>query len=186
MEEREISGWIQASTPKVSESIDRELQEDHFKLIADWYHYALFELMITKSFQSDPTWIGKKLGIKPADARAALARLIRLGIVEEVEGNYRRTTNYLTTHHLPFSGSAFRSAQDQFLNMAKNSLVNTPYEKREQVSLSIAARTEDVELIRKKIRKFHKQLNDWVEARGEATEVYHLVTAYYPVSKEES
>jgi uncharacterized protein (TIGR02147 family) len=185
LDEREIAGWVSNHTQKVIETKERALQEDHYKLIADWYHYAIFELMMTRGFKSEPSWIAKKLKIKPSEARIALARLVRLGIAEEKDGNFSRTTHYLTTHHLPFSGSAFRSAQDQFLNMAKNSLIHTPYEKREQVSLTIAARPEDIELIRKKIRKFHKQLNDWIEARGEATEVYHLVTAYYPVSEEE-
>ncbi|RYZ86408.1 MAG: TIGR02147 family protein, partial [Proteobacteria bacterium] len=43
----------------------RTIQEDVFKIIADWHHAAILELTETDDFKNDPQWISTRLGITP-------------------------------------------------------------------------------------------------------------------------
>ncbi len=182
----DLQSWIDLEKDPGANPRERELQEDEFRVIADWYHYAIFELFAVRGFKPEPKAISRCLGITAVEARAALDRLTRLGALREERGRgLKRTTNYLTTHRTPHSNSALRMIQNQVLDLAKRALEDTPYGKREQVALTIAARESDLPKIREKIRKFHKQLNDWIERRGGADTVYHLATTYYPVSTSE-
>lgn len=61
------------------------LSVDHFKVIADWYHYAILELTHLPHFRGDPSWIAKSLGIKVYEVRAAVERLQRLEYLEITE-----------------------------------------------------------------------------------------------------
>ncbi len=180
----ELVSWIELTKETKLTPQDLQLREDEFKLIADWYHYALFELIMVEDFNPAYPWISAHLGISRSEAKSAVERLIRLGIfIRDEGGGLKRTTPHLTTQHHPFSNSAFRSMQHQMLSMGHEALEGTPYEEREQCALTIAARKSDLPEIREKIRKFHRGLNDWIEKRGKADCVYHLATTYYPVTK---
>ncbi len=43
-----------------------QVQEDTFKLMANWYYFAISSLSETKNFISDPKSISKRLGLKTA------------------------------------------------------------------------------------------------------------------------
>lgn len=58
-----------------------QLHLDAFKAIADWYHFALLELIHVSGFRSDAKWIGKRLGISEFEVQLALDRLLRLGLL---------------------------------------------------------------------------------------------------------
>ncbi len=178
----ELTVWIQPKKYSASRS-DREIRADHYRLIADWYHYAIFELFAVTDFTPSIAEISSRLGISPAQSRDGLMRLIRLGVVEKRNKTYQRTTNYITTQNTPFSTPALRVSQHQALAMADEALELTPYEDREQIGLTIAARASDLPEVKKRIRKFHKQMNDWLEKRGQADTVYVMTTAFHPVSK---
>jgi uncharacterized protein (TIGR02147 family) len=56
---------------------------DGFKLISDWYHFAIMELSLVEGFKSDAKWIAKRLGISIHEVTAAIERLKRLDLVED-------------------------------------------------------------------------------------------------------
>jgi uncharacterized protein (TIGR02147 family) len=55
---------------------------DAFRFMSDWYHLAILELISLESFRPDPLWIAKKLGVSASEVREAVARLVRLGVLE--------------------------------------------------------------------------------------------------------
>lgn len=64
-----------------------QLTDDAFKVISDWSHFAILQVIALKtyrekSFSIDPTvWIAKKLGIQTVQTKLALERLLRLELV---------------------------------------------------------------------------------------------------------
>lgn len=63
-----------------------QLQLDAFKVISDWYHLGILELMKMKSFRSDVKWMSRRLGIPVIQVELAIDRLARVGLLKR-EGN---------------------------------------------------------------------------------------------------
>lgn len=68
---------------------ETQVTMDQFKLIAEWYHFAILELFKTKAFVCTPKRIAAALDLSEDDAAEALARLERLQFVEKKAGSYR-------------------------------------------------------------------------------------------------
>ena len=45
-----------------------QLAVDSFRIISDWHHYAILELLRLDHFRPDPAWVSKTLGIGSDDA----------------------------------------------------------------------------------------------------------------------
>ncbi|MFN8370509.1 MAG: TIGR02147 family protein [Bacteriovoracaceae bacterium] len=73
-----------------------ELTLEAFKIVSDWYHYGITQLFFVEGFQDDPTWIAKMLEIRPIEAKFALARLEKLGIIERDKNGKLIRTNTLS------------------------------------------------------------------------------------------
>ena len=115
------------------------LAMDHFRMIADWYHYAILELTTVVGFQSDAAWVAKKLGINKIEAQSALERLVRLDMLKvNDQGNYENSSGNNTTIGNEFTAVAFHKLQKQVLLQALHALENVPMEKRDQSSMTMA------------------------------------------------
>ncbi|MFX5656662.1 DUF4423 domain-containing protein, partial [Acinetobacter baumannii] len=75
-----------------------DLRADQYQLLADWRAFAVLSLLRTKGFRNDAVWIGRRLGIAPAEAREVLDLLLRLGMLR-LEGTrlVRAEAKYRTT-----------------------------------------------------------------------------------------
>lgn len=161
----------------------QDLTLDHFHLIADWYHYAIFELFVVKDFKSEPRWIAARLGITASEARLALERLERLELVERDEkGRYRRVTDHITTVGNTFTASAFRKLQKQILKQALSALEEIPMNYRDQSSLTVAIRADRIDGVKQKIKAFRRELCQELEQDQERDSVYQLSVSFFPVT----
>ena len=73
------------------------LREQAFRIISDWYHFAILELTMTDGFRSSTIWIAKRLGISVTEATEAVHRLKSLGLMVIEEGRFIPTDNALIT-----------------------------------------------------------------------------------------
>jgi uncharacterized protein (TIGR02147 family) len=110
----------------------RDLSVDLFKLIADWYHFAIRELTQLDGQELDPPAIARALGISPLEAEVALERLVRLELIEPDParpGRYRKTLDHvLASSQLP--NEALRTFNRQMLAKATDALeTQSPQEK---------------------------------------------------------
>lgn len=60
-----------------------QLQLDAFKIISDWYHLGILELMKCKDFRHDTRWIARRLGIPLIQIELAVDRLMRVGLLQK-------------------------------------------------------------------------------------------------------
>ncbi len=64
------------------------LQLDAFKIISDWYHLAILELLKCSSFKSDTKWMARRLGIPLIQVELAIERLLRVKLLKKQDGHY--------------------------------------------------------------------------------------------------
>lgn len=158
-----------------------QLTADAFAVMADWYHYAILELTYVKGFQSHPRWIGAKLGLSPTEAAIAVERLERLELLERVGGRLVKTNAFLTNFADGATAPALRELQRQLLRRALEAIDFVPPEDKDITSITMAVNPERIPEARKKIKKFRRELCDFLTA-GEQTQVFNLGVQLYPIS----
>lgn len=85
---------------------------DTFRLISDWHHYAILELIRVSEFCPDPVWISKTIDVPVTEVGLAIERMLRLKLlVIDESGKWmdqsERATN-IVDHHF---GAAQRRLQ---------------------------------------------------------------------------
>lgn len=67
---------------------------EKFKTISEWHHLAILDLSMTKGFQENPNWIAKRLGIPSIQARDAVERLERMGLLVRKDEKLTKKENF--------------------------------------------------------------------------------------------
>lgn len=91
---------------------------DSFSVISDWYHYAILDLTCLKSFKNNPKWIAAKLSISEPEARQAVERLIRLGMLKTAGGKLVKAKRFYTNYSEGVTSAAHREYQRQVIKKA--------------------------------------------------------------------
>ena len=169
----------EAAAPRETEV---EIDEERFRIISDWYHYAILELTFVPEFRNDPAWIARRLGISPAEVELAVQRLLKLGLLNEVNGKLKKTDATVTTKNRALSTPALRKLQRQVLQMALHSLENDPIQERSHTSMTMTINPDKIELARSLISEFNRHLS-LALGSGKKKRVYHLGISLYPVER---
>lgn len=157
---------------------------DHYQFIADWYHYAILELTAVKAFDPSPRWIAKVLGISVNEVNAAIERLKRLDFIEVDESGKWKILDgsNRTTIGTELTAAALRKMQKQILEKAIVALDDTPIERRDQTSMTMAVDSSLLPEAKERITKFRRELCSFLESGPNRDEVYHLAVSLYPVT----
>ena len=172
-----------ASSQKDGATASRELSIDKFKVIADWYHYAILELTLTRGFKSDYEWIAKKLGISVSEVTLAVERLLELELLEVKNEKLVKTDSMLDTSDKHLTTSAHRRRQKQILEKSILSLENDPIEKRNHSAMTLAIDETKLPEAKKRIQKFMNELTEFLET-GTKTKTYEMIVNLIPLEKE--
>jgi uncharacterized protein (TIGR02147 family) len=170
-----------AQRPRPEED-PRELDGTSFRVIADWYHYAILELTEVPGFRPSAHWIAAQLGISVAQAKLALERLCDLGLLEDAPEGLRRRQGLVTTADKRTTSPALRTRQRQILDKAIASLEEDPIDERSHTGMTMAIDPSRLELAKKKILAFNRSLCRFLEG-GTRTRVYELSIALFPLQK---
>lgn len=170
--------------PKTDSNIEfNTLQNDEFKLISDWYHFAILSLSKTSKNSADPKYIAQHLGIDYFLAKDAFERLLKLGLIQVKNGNFIQTTNPLhTTNDIP--SAAIRDHHKQILNLAAEKLDEIDVDFREFTSITMALNIKKLPAAKKIIRQFKIELYELV-GQGKCEDVYTFSAQLFPVTKTE-
>jgi len=176
---------------QVKSKLDRrdltDLSEEQFTVIADWYHFAIMDLVTTKDFKSDPKWIAKRLSLRPLEVEVAIGRLIKVGILKKVGSRLKKVLNKV---ELPtkLSLTAVREHHKQMMERAKEQLTKTDqksFESRMISSMTFAADMSRIEEARKRVLDFQQELANFLSAGDECTEVFQLNIQLFPHTKDQ-
>lgn len=169
-----------------------QMSMDHFQLLADWYHFAILELVTLESFQPSAAWIADQLGLNVHIAEDAIQRLNRLGYIRMDGARWELVEKNRTTIGPEVAVPAGRRQQTQILEQAIAAMAEIPIENRSQTSVTLAISAERIgeakELIAEFRRRFSSIMQSAQKPQGTQTSsgrdsVYQLSISFYPLTK---
>lgn len=159
-----------------------ELQIDTFRVISDWYHYAILELTYLPGFESTSSWISSSLGISPTEARLAVERLLRLNLLIKENGKLRAREDFTTsTDGVP--SDAIRKFHKQLLDKALAAIEGQPTHVRNFSSVILAFDSNKYDEAVDRLKKFRRQFNHEFSATKAADGVYCLGIQFFRLSE---
>ena len=160
-----------------------EVDLDRFKIVADWYHFAIVEMTDTKGFRSNPSWIAKRLGISESQAECAIRRLMNFGFLEKDEsGRLKRSlADFSIAGGIP--SREIRNHHHQILNKAKDALESVPMELREYAAITMAIDLEKLAEAKEKLKLLRRDFCKSVQRDGEKNSVYCLAVQFFPLER---
>ncbi len=143
----------QQLTKLMLQNSKQKISVDHFKLISDWYHLAILQLMKLDHYQDEPEWIAKVFGIHLAEAKDALARLDRLGLTELKDGK-RFAAHKDVVGPDGIVSDAVKNFHEQILKRASSAIYMQSPEDRDLNAIMFPCSKESIHEIRERIRQF--------------------------------
>jgi uncharacterized protein (TIGR02147 family) len=194
--EKELNAYVRAlpdfgeSPVKKTTRIKQinQMTVDTFNVVSDWYHDAILELSRLRDFQGTPKYIAKKLGISTTEARLAIERLERIGLIEiGRDGSWKETLGDNTTAwNVDVTSPALRHLQRQVLGLSLRALEEIPRAEREHACMTMAVRARDLAEAKRRIKAFRHELMSFLQRDGaELDEVYQLAVSLYPLTRRE-
>jgi plasmid maintenance system antidote protein VapI len=177
---------------KKGKAISRPYQQmahDTFAVISDWYHYAILELTYIEGFQSDASWIARKLGITKSEANIGIERLFRLGLLKKKSnGKWVDASDAGELTHLApdVSSTAGRKYQMELLELSKKAVQEVDLSNRNHTSATICFDPEDMVDAIEAITSFRRKFAQEFQPRKKAKAVYQLQISFFPLTKKSS
>ena len=167
---------ITANNPKF-----KILSHEAFKIIADWYYFAIVELSTLRGFKNEPQWIARKLGISAHQAEIAVERLVRSSLLAEKNGHLCKTDNNYIFENI--SSRAIREHHHQTLDLAHKAIENQDMKAREFYTATLTIDPQKLEKAKTRIQEFTTQfMNEFQQTSPKA--VYKLAIQFFRLDKE--
>lgn len=165
------------------ESETQQMTLDTFSVISDWYHFAILSLLEIPQSKFQARWVAGKLGISEIEAKDAIERLQRLGLIKQnSKGQWKQAGTPIRFDNRD-STAATRKYYRQLLSRALESLEHDQADERDFTSMTLAIDPADLDFAREKIRAFRRTLTRELESRSAPTRVYNLNIQLFPLSK---
>jgi uncharacterized protein (TIGR02147 family) len=174
--EQESSGRI----PRAIAQKSIQLSIDEFKLVSDWYHFAILSALDIDGAKNTVESIARKLKLNLEVARDGLTRLERLGMVKIKRGKVHSTGEFYSTSDEVVNYS-LRKVHAQHLEFARKSLEENSVEVRDFNAITMAINPDQIQSAKKLIRKFRDRLCTHLE-KGKKKEVYTFSMQLIPLS----
>lgn len=151
------------------------LSMDSFALIADWYHFAILSLLDLKGAKPQPEWIAARLGITLSQAKEALERLNRLGLLNGAPLKLDNT--YVSQAATHYNRQLLERATDHLDTCTKG------LQEHDYSSMTFVLDPASLPYARQRIKEFKRALVEELESRGNPSEVYQMAIQVFPVSR---
>lgn len=170
------------SAKKTSHKFEN-LTSESFRLISDWYHFAILELFTVEGFLPTPTYISRRLGITSVEAKDAILRLEKLGLIRKsLKSGYQLVKGENSTQNCGSSSVDLRKLQRQVLERAIRALDERSFDERDQSTITMAIDSKDIGLAKERIKNFRRNLCSELQAKKKRDSVYQLTIALFPVT----
>ncbi len=160
------------------------LQLDSFKIISDWYHFGILELMKVKDFKHDAKWIARRLGVQGIQIELAIERLCRVGLLKIEDGRFvEMQGDGWVSGGVP--SSSIRKFHRQMLEKALVAMETQAVEERLFNTQILALRRGDLPKAFEEITEFQQKFCESLEANQKKEVVYCISMQFFKVAEEE-
>lgn len=171
---------LREESPSRARAKIQVLSTSEFRLIGQWYNFAILGLADLTTNVALPQWIAKRLHLPLEPIKSAFQELLALGYLKIHNGQFRQVPDPLRTED-DVPSQAVRRYHKQNLQLAIEKIDLVPPHLREFVSLTLAISPKRVGAAKKMIRKFKEEFADEL-CRGQKSEVYNLNIQFFPVT----
>lgn len=155
------------------------INRESFKVIKDWYHFAILELTKIKGFKFNIEWISKMLGIQIFQTREALERLKNLDMIEFGDDKLIVKSQNTVSIDEKKSSEAARLHQKQILNKATNAIDTYPMSERDQSAFLMAVDSKKLPQAKLMIKKFRRELSTFLETTDNPDSLMYLSVSLF-------
>jgi uncharacterized protein (TIGR02147 family) len=184
--ERETGSAAPLRSPSVPLHL-RRLDEDRFRLVSDWWCFALLNLLEVENFHWRSQEIASRLGISQLQAQTAMDRLERLQLVRRQPLDKAVAAHDLVEHLSEVPSEAIRRYHRAILEKAANALDTQPREQRDITGIGMAIDKRDLKSIAREVAEFQEQViaKYGRKRRGRKFDsIYQLEVALFRLDKE--
>lgn len=156
--------------------------QDRYRVVADWHHFAILSVMELNDFQSSSKWIAKKLGLPETLIVESLERLERLKIIDRSKETWQvQAANLRTTDDV--ASDALKEFYLNNLSLAAQKLKTVPVQDRDFSAITIAIDKAKLPFAKGMIRDFRRKLARILEAGDSKNEIYQLNILFFPLNE---
>lgn len=170
----------QKASEPVTDTIDLQVLED----LCHWQCYAILSLLQTADFESNETWIAKRLGVSVFEIKRSLHALIAADVIDVSETSWRQKTEIRINNQT--TSATIRGFHRQLIDKALSAMEQLPPAARDISSITFAMSPEKMAQAKEEIRRFRLKMNDLLEDPGNSTEVYNLTVQLTPITTRRS
>lgn len=158
-----------------------EIDLDKFKIIADWYYFAILEFFETNNPKKTIKDIATRFNLDLSTTETALNTLQTLGLIEYQDSNWKKTYKDLSTP-TDIPSTYIRQNHLQIMKKAEESLLRDSVEERDFSNITLALSSEQIAYAKAEIQKFRRKLtNKLNEASKSKDRVYNLTVQLFPI-----
>jgi uncharacterized protein (TIGR02147 family) len=157
----------------------QDLQEDAFRTIAEWHHFALLELLEIEHHSLETSaLIAERLELPQDLIQESLQRLQRLDLVVLKKNRLIPTGEFRAVGNGRAS-EAIRSFHSQILKRAQLALENQTFEEREFSSTVFSVSKEDLEPAKKMLQTFRREFATRFSKTKSPNDVFCLSVQFF-------
>lgn len=161
----------------------QKVSSEVFKVVADWYHMAILEMVQLKGFKANGETVSKRLGISEQSADEAIERIVEFGLAERV-GHSLKVSDIMTVgDNVP--SMAIRSFHSQVIEKAQESIEGQGVEQRVLSSNFFAIDEQDIPRARAAIQEFVETFAADFSVGGKKDRLYALSLQFFDLEKKE-
>lgn len=160
-----------------------EVDLDRFAMIRDWQHGAILCLLQIKPSLTTLA-IAKRLSLTPKVVQESLERLERIGLLAKIENGWKPVQTHHATSVAQVPNADLQECNRQFLELARQSLTEFPFDRREHCGITMTVNPERLPLLKKAMRDFLERA-EAIADDGSPKSVYRLNLQLFPLLKKD-
>jgi uncharacterized protein (TIGR02147 family) len=158
------------------------LDNARMRLCTEWYYIPLLELTESEDFQPNPEWISRQLGISTAKIKKALRELVKLEMLDEKNGSYRKAKHIAYTQD-EVSNLLIKIYHRKNLERASQLVLDQEVSEREFQSITFSVDAEKLQTLKGMVKSFKDHVLDFLEApRAKGKQLYQLNVQMFRVA----
>jgi len=166
---------------KSEAKIFSNLHLEYFKVISDWYHFAILELTYLADFQNDVAWMAQILEISKEEVSEALKRLKKLDLIVEKKGKLVDAFKFLATPN-DVPSTSLKKFNTQLMKKAIDALNVQDVLEREFSSNIFSIKKDHLPKFKDKLRDFRREIDQEASLLKGKDAVYCLSMQFYELT----
>lgn len=185
VEQKNIYVDILDSLKPAKNATVQSLSLEAFRVVSEWYHTAILELVELSDFKNDAEWIQERLGneVSTQNISKAIDRLLKLELLKLTKsGSVSRAKSnpLLLENYIP--SEAIRYFHKQIIGKAMTAIDDQAINERDVRSSMISIRMNDYKKAQEIIKRAHGELVK-LSCKGNGQELYQLSTQFFRITK---